>query len=295
MIIDVHNHPDWHGHDLGKFLANMDRQGIERTWLLSWECPADEYDPSFIWVTSPVGKTGPISFERCLSYVERAPDRFVLGYAPDPRKPEAVDTMRSAIEIYGARVYGELKLRMMYDNPDALRMYRFCGERKVPVLVHIDYELPTKDARRYPRPSYWYGGGIEAFERAISACPETVFIGHGPGFWANISGDDQSARIAYPKGPVQSGGRIPEMLRTYPNLYCDLSAGSGRNAISRDPEFGKKFLLEFQDRILFGRDCFDSGHKDMLAGMQLPPDVLEKILCGNALRLVPLPERSKAK
>ena len=47
MIIDVHNHPDWHGHDLGKFGANMDRHGIDTTWLLSWEAPADECDPAF--------------------------------------------------------------------------------------------------------------------------------------------------------------------------------------------------------------------------------------------------------
>ena len=25
-IIDAHNHPDWLGHDLPKFLANMDRR-----------------------------------------------------------------------------------------------------------------------------------------------------------------------------------------------------------------------------------------------------------------------------
>ncbi len=39
MIIDAHNHPDWHGHDLAKFLANMDANGIDVTWLLSWEAP----------------------------------------------------------------------------------------------------------------------------------------------------------------------------------------------------------------------------------------------------------------
>ncbi len=27
-IVDAHNHPDWLGHDLPKFLANMDRLGI---------------------------------------------------------------------------------------------------------------------------------------------------------------------------------------------------------------------------------------------------------------------------
>ncbi len=39
-IIDAHNHPDWHGYNLEKFLANMAQHGIEKTWLFSWECPA---------------------------------------------------------------------------------------------------------------------------------------------------------------------------------------------------------------------------------------------------------------
>ena len=32
-----------------------------------------------------------------------------------------------------------------------------------------------------------------------------------------------------------------ELLRKYPNLYGDLSAGSGYNAITRDPAFGDAF------------------------------------------------------
>jgi len=43
-------------------------------------------------------------------------------------------------------------------------------------------------------------------------------------------------------------------MREYPNLYGDLSAGSGFNAISRDPDFGYKFLEEFSDRLMFATD-----------------------------------------
>ena len=46
-IIDAHNHPDWHGYNLEKFLANMAQHGIEKTWLFSWECPLDEFDPTY--------------------------------------------------------------------------------------------------------------------------------------------------------------------------------------------------------------------------------------------------------
>ena len=287
MIIDAHNHPDWHGHNLAKFLENMARYNIDKTWLLSWESPRDECDPAYnSCYVQQDGVNGPIPFSKCLSYVERVPDKFILGYAPDPRRPEAIDQLEAAIEIHGVRIYGELKLRMMYDNPDALRMFRFCGKKGLPVVVHIDYELDT--GAKYPRPNWWYGGGIETFERAIKACPDTIFLGHAPGFWSHISGDDRFDKVGYPSGKVLPGGRIINMLRTYPNLYGDLSAGSGCNALKRDPEFAKDFLLEFQDRLLYARDYFDNVHQEFLNSLGLPQNVLARIYSRNALKLVPL-------
>ncbi|MDE0630590.1 MAG: hypothetical protein OXH73_03720 [Caldilineaceae bacterium] len=44
-VIDAHNHPDWLGHDLPKFLANMDRFGIEEICLLARHCPPNRYLP----------------------------------------------------------------------------------------------------------------------------------------------------------------------------------------------------------------------------------------------------------
>jgi len=286
MIIDAHNHPDWHGHNLDRFLANMKQHKIDKTWLLTWEAPENECAPSYYNSCPRISAQGPIPFARCISYVERAPDKFILGYAPDPRRPEATDLLEAAISVYGVRVYGELKLRMMFDNWDALRMYRFCGEKCLPVTVHIDYAFPT--GAKYPRPDYWYGGGIEAFERAIRACPETIFMGHGPGFWAHISGDDRYDKEAYPKDPVAPGGAVVTLMRQYPNLYADLSAGSGCNAMKRDPGFAKEFLIEFQDRVCYGRDYFDNQHQEFLNSLGLPQEVLDKIYCGNALGLVPL-------
>lgn len=285
QIIDAHNHPDWHGHNLEKFLQNMDQYNIDKTWLYSWECPVDEYDPHYNTVSlkDPLGY--PIPFSRCLDYKRQAPTRFVLCYAPDPRRPDAIDQLEAAIAIHGVKVYGELKLRMMYDNLDALRVYRYCGEKGLPVTVHIDYEFDA--GRKYPRPNWWYGGGIEPFERAVLACPGTVFIGHAPGFWAHLSGDDQYNKAPYPAGPIAPGGKVLKMFRTYPNLYADLSAGSALNALQRDVEFSKDFISEFQDRLLYGRDCFDNRMQEFLNSLDLPPTVLNKIYAENALRLAP--------
>lgn len=286
MIIDAHNHADWCGHNLYKFIENMDRYHIDKTWLLSWECPEDEYDPAYNnRVNLDASENlGPISFARCLSYAERCPDRFILGYAPDPRKANAIDKLKSAVDLYDVKVYGELKLRMMLDNPDAIRMYRVCGELGLPVTVHIDYEFNRKSS--YPRPNYWYGGGIDAFERAIAKCPETNFLGHAPGFWSHISGDDLYDKDPYPRTPVVPGGKLIQMLESYPNLYCDWSAGSGCNAMKRDPEFARKFLLTYQDRILYARDYFDNGHQEFLQTMDLPQEVLDKIYYKNAMKLI---------
>jgi hypothetical protein len=265
----------------------MNALGIEKTWLLTWEAPLDETEQTYNSVLPSClpNERGPIPFERCLSYIERAPERFVLGYAPDPRRPDGCDRLAAAVDIYGVRVCGEVKLRMMYDDLDAIRMYRYCGKHGLPVVFHIDYEFDT--GARYPRPSYWYGGGIEPFERAVAKCPETIFLGHGPGFWAHISGDGKFDKEMYPSGPVSPGGRLPEMMRRYPNLYCDLSAGSGRGALERDRAFAVDFLSEFADRVLYARDCFDNKHQELLDSLGLPEDVLNRIYAENALRLVP--------
>jgi predicted TIM-barrel fold metal-dependent hydrolase len=287
MIIDAHNHPDWYGYDITGFLSNMDMYDIDKTWVLSWECPEDEYDPFYRSVVpGSVSKTdcGPIPFSRCVSYAQQAPDRFVPGYAPDPRRPFAIDKLKSAIDSFGIKICGEIKLRMVYDDPDALRMFRFCGEKGLPVTVHIDYELA--DNIGGIRPNWWYGGGIEAFERVLSKCPDTVFLGHAPGFWAHISGDDLYDKCAYPKGKIIPGGKLIELLKKHRNLYCDLSAGSGLNALKRDPGFAVGFIDEFQDRLLYARDSFDNQHQGFLDGLVLSDDILAKIYYVNALKLI---------
>jgi len=287
LIIDAHNHPDWLDCDFDRFVQNMDERGIAVTWLLSLEGPQDEYDQvGHAAFLDPRGSGVVSMLSRCLHYQEKAPDRFVAGYCPDPRRPEALDLMRIAIDVHRVRVCGELKLRMMYDNWDALRLFRYCGERGLPVILHLDYEFDT--GQTYPRPNYWYGGGFEALERVLKACPDTIFLGHGPGFWAHISGDRKYCKVPYPKGKVRPGGRLIKTLRKYPNLYCDGSGASGWNALTRDPEFGREFVLEFQDRYLYARDLFDNRHQEALNALDLPEEVLRKVYAGNALRLVPL-------
>lgn len=285
MRIDAHNHPDWYGYTVEKFVENMKKNNIDKTWLLSWETKRDEFNPNYL-ANIPEALDGEyaIEFKRCIKYKEKYPDKFILGYAPDPRTADAIDKLDFAISMYDVKVYGELKLRMMYDNPDAIRMFRFCGEKGLPVIMHYDYEL--REGNKYPRPNYWYGGGIEAFERVLIACPNTIFLGHAPGFWSHISGDDLYKTESYPKGKVMPGGKIPYLLEKYPNLYCDMSAGSGCNALSRDLEFGREFIIKYQDRILYSRDYFDNIHQEMIEKYNFSNEVKEKLYYKNAQKLI---------
>ncbi len=87
-----------------------------------------------------------------------------------------------------------------------------------------------------------------------------------------------------------------ELMRKYPNLHGDLSAGSGYNAISRDPEFGYKFMEEFQDRLCWGTDIanvpqelpivpyFEKLKRERL----ISEEAYEKITWRNASRLLGL-------
>ena len=96
----------------------------------------------------------------------------------------------------------------------------------------------------------------------------------------------QGTREVYPAGKVLPGGRVPEILRQYPNLYADLSAGSALNALARDRAFSAAFLVEFQDKLLFGRDYFDTRLMDFLLELDLPAAVFEKIAWRNAQGLL---------
>jgi len=77
------------------------------------------------------------------------------------------------------------------------------------------------------------------------------------------------------------------LLDKYPNLYADLSAGSGLNAQRRDPKHGSEFVHRFADRLLFARDYYGGELLDYLRSMNLPKDVSEKIFFRNAEKLVP--------
>jgi hypothetical protein len=80
------------------------------------------------------------------------------------------------------------------------------------------------------------------------------FIGHAQTWWGNISADLNPVEL-YPKGPVKTGGLTDRLLSNYPNIYGDLSAGSGLNALTRDSDFAAGFVERHARKLIWGSDC----------------------------------------
>ena len=184
--------------------------------------------------------------DRAKQEMERRPGRFARSVATDPTPPEADKIIRDALKN-GAVSIGELKFHVALGSPEMKRVYDIAAEMKVPVMMHIQTfphfagELP-------------YNTGYPQFDKVLRAYPRTNFIGHGDLFWAHISADVPTDR-GYPPGPIKSGGLTDKWLSDFPNLYADMSANSGNNALSRDPGFTRDFLVRHQRKLIFGSDC----------------------------------------
>jgi len=87
---------------------------------------------------------------------------------------------------------------------------------------------------------------------------------------------------------------VPYLFEHYPNLYGDLSANSGGQAIMRDEKHGLEFLHRYADRLFFATDMvnvtmeFPLGKwldKQFAAG-NLSAEDYEKICFKNAEKLI---------
>ncbi|WP_031496359.1 amidohydrolase family protein [Bryobacter aggregatus] len=183
---------------------------------------------------------------RAQSEIAAHPKAFVWFAATDPKQPNAIELLRKAIES-GAKGVGEMKDHLAADSPEMRKVYDLCAEMKVPITLHFG-ELPdSKGAGDF-------NTGFRTFDKVLKAHPRTKFFGHADFFWANISAD-YALGTTYPGGKIQKGGLTDRFLADYPNLYGDMSANSGNNALTRDPEFAKDFLIRHQDKLMFGSDC----------------------------------------
>lgn len=294
MVIDSHMHVNYHGYDADALVAEMDEYGIDVAWLLTWYLPPSEDVPGTHGAFSamsfrPDGTHAGATLPELLAARDRHPTRFVPGYCPCPHEGSAPDLFQAAVENHGVRVCGEWSYRMLLDDPRSLELFRRAGELGCPVVLHIDAPYLPDTAGRQTYQRNWYGGDVGALERALLACPDTTFIGHAPGFWRYISGDAERDPAVYPAGAITPGGRLFDLLDAHPNLWADLSAGSGLTALRRDVDHAREFILRYARRLLYGRDAHGNDLRVFLDTLDLPEDVLALLLRENASRLVPTP------
>ena len=185
--------------------------------------------------------------EQVKALQQAAPGRFTWFNSYDVTKPDAEQVLAQASKD-GAQGFGEMKFHVAADGPELRRMYALAADLRVPILIHF------QEVDHFANEGTWSTGYARTFESILKAYPRTTFIGHADAFWANVSADYHN-EAAYPTGPIKRGGVTDTLLGDYPNLFGDLSANSGNNAMSRDAEFTADFLKRHRDKLFFGSDC----------------------------------------
>jgi predicted TIM-barrel fold metal-dependent hydrolase len=231
-----------------------------------------------------------------------APGRFTWFNSSDVTQPDAEQMLTLAVKN-GAQGFGEMKFHVAADGPELRRMYALAADLNVPILIHF------QEVDHSPGEGTWSTGFAKTFESVLKAYPRTTFIGHADAFWANVSADYHNEAV-YPTGPVKRGGVTDKWLGDYANLFGDMSAVSGNNAMARDPQFTADFLKRHQDKLLFGSDCScRDGHgagynnpaaphmtgkcvaRETLSVLKRSSsgEVFQKIVWGNVHRLLRMP------
>ncbi len=198
------------------------------------------------------------------------------------------------------------------DDPRLDPLWQSASEAGLPVLIHtadpVAFFRPLdRHNERWDelqaRPDWsWYGSQYPSFEELMEQLVRLV--GRHPG---------TTFQTAHVGCYAENLGFVAErLLRPHPNVFTDISERIAE--LGRQPHAARVFLIEFQDRVLFGTDrpalgpwypyyfrfletfddCFPHGPEDPprqgrwnISGVGLPDEVLEKIYRRNAERLYP--------
>ena len=217
---------------------------------------------------------------------EKYPERYAWMCNLDPAHPETVFDRLAIYKSQGAIGVGELSYNKRLDNEFLQAVFAACEKLSLPITIHMS-----------PEEGYKYGvvdePGLPLLEETLKKYPALKILGHSQTFWIEMSGDapkTKEGRNSWGSGPIAPGGRVPELFESCPNLYGDLSANSGGQAIMRDEEFGLAFLEKYADRLFFATDMVNTAMEFPLGAWldkkleegKLSIDAYEKICFGNA-------------
>ncbi len=234
-----------------------------------------------------------------------------------------VKIIRDAVEkgAIGLKVYKSLGLRNKDSKGKRIRVdderigpiWDVCGELGIPVLIHsadpFQFWLPKDNQNERwfelkEKPGRYYGDSdfIPPFEDIINE-QHTIFRRHKNTTFIN-------AHLGWMGNDLQ---KLGQHLDEFPNVMTEFGAVIAE--LGRQPKTAKQFFIDYQDRILFGKDSYNKEEfytyfrvleSDdeyfnyfrkrhafwKMYGLNLPDEVLKKIYYKNALRLFPSIDKS---
>lgn len=278
-VVDIHQHTLYHGRNDAELLSHQRAMGIAQSILLPAGSP--QQIPS-----THNGRSNGLAArcggnETVETFAKAHPREFVFGANEVTDLPDAPREIERYLKR-GACIIAEQKFAVDCDSPYTERIAALARDYNVPVLIHFQVGE--------------YNLGFERFHRVLERFPTVNFIGHAQTWWANVD-EYHDGRSLYPNGPVIPGGLTDRLLSDYPNMFGDLSAGSGLNFLVRDEDHAGWFLHKHQEKLLYGSDCADAigrgpgcqGAQTLFQVRRLVEDARarEKILWRNAHRLFP--------
>ncbi|GEO04758.1 hypothetical protein AAE02nite_24220 [Adhaeribacter aerolatus] len=243
-IIDIHQHTDYHDLTTEQLVTHQRAMGITTTILLPAGHPVN-YGSTHYGVSNGLqAKVTPN--EAAYKVAQQYPKEFLFGANEVPDVPGAVSEIEKYLKL-GAPVIGELKFNIECDSPEMQKIYQLAQAYDVPLIMHWQHKM--------------FNWGFDRFHKMLEKYPKVNFLGHAQTWWANIDKNHTNQNVLYPKSKVTPGGITDRLLRDYPNMYADMSAGSGLSALTRDEEHARAFLQRHQDKLIYGSDCADTAGK----------------------------------
>lgn len=206
----------------------------------------------------------PQSNEEVLEIARANPDKYIPFCNIDPRSlgNSPFSNFGPVLEYYkkqGCKGLGEIMPNMPLNHPKVQNLLRYAEIAELPVIYDGSIQHDG-DFGLYDDP------GLPQLEHTLMSFPNLIILGHGPAFWAELGKLETPGERAIifsikcrqvghlPDTPILEEGVVPKLMRRYKNLHGDLSDGSPFAALMRTPEYGARFLTEFQDRLYFGTD-----------------------------------------
>jgi predicted TIM-barrel fold metal-dependent hydrolase len=214
---------------------------------------------------------------------------------------------------FGLHVRDHHDIRVKVDDPRLAPVWETAGELGLPVMIHVAdpvaffdpldetnerwEELQAHPDWHFPGPAFPpFQSIVGGLAELAARHPRTIFIGAHVGCYA------------------ENLGWVAALLDRCPNFHVDIAARLGE--LGRQPYAARRFFLKYADRILFGSDMgpdleayrviyrfletddeyfnYNAAPLPMqgrwnVCGLFLPDEVLEKVYCRNAERLLAIP------